>query len=221
MTSNLVRAAFGEVLDLLDGDFKDRTNSRGNTYTEELARQMFLDQAMAEKLNATAQLPQVRAAVDRAVVLNRPKQDLLDIARRCQERGGYDRSDYKGGQVAFHFDLPYVLMPLDEKHGPLAPAGQRPAAHVYMPCNRDYAPLGELGKATGGSFWDYDDYPERAWHFRRDPREIEGAWLDPPNVLYLYGAADREYPSDRAFMEIYRKRLRLVLAEAVPGAGPL
>jgi hypothetical protein len=176
---------------------------------------MLLDPTSAAELTAHADAsPQlaIKAAVERAKALNAPKRALLDLAERCKKRGGYHRSDYKPGQVAFHFDLPYVLMPLDERYGP----------HVYMPGGRDYAPLGELGKVTGGRYWHYDEHPERAWHFRRCPYEIEGAWLDPPNERYLYGGADRrEYSSPREFMETYRKRLRLVLAEAIPGKGAL
>jgi hypothetical protein len=208
-----VRAIFGGVIArLLDGDMKDKTNDAGRTYVEQLAYQMFPDPAAAAKLTASARLPAVKASIERAAALNAPKQAIMDLAAQCKKRGGLARRDYKSGQVAFHFDLPYVLMPLDKKYG----------LHVYMPCNRDYAPLGQLGKMTGGMFWHYDDYPERAWHFRRDPREIEGAWLDPPNKLYLYGGADKvEYKSARAFMARYRERLRCVLAEAVPGVGGL
>jgi hypothetical protein len=204
---NTITTIFGEmIIRLLNSDFKDEI-------IEELARDMLLDPIPTAELTTCAHAAggPIKAAVDRAIALNRPKQALLDLAERCKKRGGYYRSDYKPGQVAFHFDLPYVLKPLDENYGP----------HVYMPCNRDYAPLGELGKVTGGKFWKYDNYPERAWHFRRDPREIDGAWLDPPNVLYLYGGADKEYPSARAELETYRKRLRRVLAEAIPGVGGL
>jgi hypothetical protein len=212
----LSKKALGTIETTLDrlvsGDMKDEPGPDGLTYVQKLAFELFASGENTADLIAKARSPAVKAAFDGAAALNASKHALLDLAERCQKRGGYCRSDYKPGQVAFHFDLPYVLMPLDKKYGP----------HVYMPCNRDYAPLRELGKITGGSFWDYDDYPERAWHFRRDPREIEGAWLDPPNVLYLYGGADKiEYKSARAFMARYRDRLRRVLAEAVPGMGGL
>jgi hypothetical protein len=211
------RIIFGEVIDrLLDGNMKARRNDNGWNYVEELARQMLLNPKKSGELLSKAStpgcLPGIKASVERAAALNAPKQAIMDLAARCKERGGFARRDYKPGQVAFHFDLPYVLMPFDTKYGP----------HTYMPCNRDYALLGELGKMTGGPFWRYEDHPERAWHFRRDPREIEGAWLDPPNVLYLYGAADTVvYKSARAFMERCRDRLRRALAEAVPGVGGL
>jgi hypothetical protein len=183
------RAIFGGVINrLLDGDFKDGRNERdgaldcllngdmkdqfgpdGLTFIQEIAKLFFEDPAGAAKFVASnfGENPSVKAMVERAAALNAPKRAVMDLAARCKERGGFARRDYKPGQVAFHFDLPYVLMPLDKKYGP----------HTYMPCNRDYAPLGELGKMTGGPFWCYEDYPERAWHFRRDPREIEGAWL--------------------------------------------
>jgi hypothetical protein len=62
----------------------------------------------------------------------------------------------------------------------------------------------------------------QAFPDRMNSHEIEGAWLDLPNVLYLYSGADKvEYKSERAFLGRYRDRLRRVLAEAVPGVGGL
>jgi hypothetical protein len=112
------------------------------------------------------------------------------------------------------------------------PGNPRHDEHVYIPLNRAGVPLRlatkeqALGEAAGGRRGDYD--PAQAWHFRRDPTEIGllikddrcGAeWPYKRNCLYvtkdLYGVADS------VFLPIYRKRLRRLLAEAVPGIGGL
>ena len=91
------------------------------------------------------------------------------------------------------------------------------SSDMWLPCNRQYQPLGEhvYGRTT------YDRCTDRAWHFRCDPHEIEGAWAERDG-LYLYTSKDRgEFRSECAFIAAYVERLRLVLAEAVPGVGGL
>jgi hypothetical protein len=55
-----------------------------------------------------------------------------------------------------------------------------------LPVNRHYSPLGWDQNAWPGRC---DDYADQAWHFRRDPREIEGARLDPPSCICTAGRA--------------------------------
>jgi hypothetical protein len=169
-----VRAIFEEVIErLLNGDMKDRKNSRGWNYVEELARQMLLDPKKAAELTAKASapgcLPAIKASVERAAALNAPKLALLATAERCKKLGGYYHEGVKG--PVFYLDLPYTLEPFFD---PLAPSSQD-EAHVYLPVHRNYKLLGT--EYDGERYGDrYDDPAARAWHFRRDPREIEGAW---------------------------------------------
>lgn len=70
----------------------------------------------------------------------------------------------------------------------------------------------------------YEDYAGQAWHFRRDPREIEGAWAKLGWQPYLHVARDRldrSAKGQRAFNRLYVDRLGRVLSEAVPGVGGL
>jgi hypothetical protein len=193
-----VRAIYGEAIArLLDGNMKDEKNPNGWTYIEQLARDMFLNPKMAAELAATARLPAIRASIERANALNAPKQAIIDRAERCKKLGGYYREGVKG--PVFYLDLPYQLHQLDpDWHG----------EHVYLPTNRNHHPIGEDRDWCGS----YDSYASRAWHFRRDPHEIEGGWGD--GRLYFYTSADVRQ-SDRAFLASYRDRLRRVLAEAV------
>jgi hypothetical protein len=220
-----VRAIFEQVFErLLNGDMKERKNSRGWNYVEELARQM-LDPKKAAQLIAKASargcLPGIQASVERAVALNAPKLALLATAERCKTWGGSLRP--AKGEPVFFRDLPHRL------HRPYwteeNPGNPRHDEHVYMPLNRNGAPLGEEAGWCGG---DYNYNPAHAWHFRRDPAEIgvlikddrcAAEWPYRRNCLYvtddLYGVADN------AFLGVYRERLRRVLAEAVPGMGGL
>jgi hypothetical protein len=205
-----VRAIYEEAIErLLNGDMKDRKNSRGWNYVEELARQMLLDPKKAVELvtkaSARGCLPAIKASVERAAALNAPKLALLATAERCKKRGGYTRED---GSPAFYLDLPYKLHQLDpERHGP----------HVYLPTNRHHRPLGQE-QHEGGS---HKDHAGQAWHFRGDPHEIEGAWSKHCGD-YLYVSEDRDKcKTERAFLELYGGRLRRILAEAVPSVGGL
>jgi hypothetical protein len=205
-----VRAIYEQVIErLLNGDMKDRKNSRGWNYVEELARQMLLDPKMAAKLTAMAHLPAVKASVERALALNAPKQAIMDRAERIKKRGEYDRRYCEPGKPAFYLDLPFRFQPLDKRHGP----------HVYLPLHRKYKLLGTNYNDHVPS---YDDHADLAWHFRRDPREIEGAW-SPKQDYFVYTSSDygNSLKNEKPFLNEYRRRLRVLLAEAVPGVGGL
>jgi hypothetical protein len=203
-----VRAIFGEVIErLLNGDMAGKKNANGWTYIEQLAKDLFERPELAAKLTAMAHLPAVKASIERAAALNAPKLALLATAERCKKLDGFDRGR-KSPQ--FYSDLPYTIEHLDERHGP----------HVYLPVHRNYNPLGT----------DYDGGPARshdvadlAWHFRRDPREIEGAWSPKQrDCCYFYTSVDYDNClTENAFLATYRDRLRRVLAEALPGVGGL
>jgi hypothetical protein len=194
-----MRAIYEEAIErATNGDLKDTKNSRGWNYVEEFARQMLLAPRKAAGLIAKAStrgcLPGVKASVERAVALNAPKLALLATAERCKKRGGFRG---EGPAPVLSLDLPYKLHRLDpERYG----------EHVYVPTDRYHRPLGQEARYEGGS---YEDHAGQAWHFRRD---FHG--------LYFYTLADRHL-TDRAFLAIYRVRLRCVLAEAVPGVGGL
>jgi hypothetical protein len=202
------RAIFEDAIArLLTGDMKDTKNDNGLTYLQQLAHDMFADPKMAAKLTASARLPGVKASLERAAALNAPKLALLELAGRCKKLGRYTRRD---GRPAPHFylDLPYCLRQLDQSHG----------EHVYLPVNRHYKPLGQEQHAHGA----YEDHAGQAWHFRRDPHEIEGAWSKTDRSYFYVGEDVGRYRTERAFLEAYRDdRLRRVLAEAVPGVGGL
>jgi hypothetical protein len=53
--------------------------------------------------------------------------------------------------------------------------------HLYLPVNRNYKPLGNMGR----EWVDYRSYASQAVIFRRDPHHLEGVWADPER-LYLY-----------------------------------
>jgi hypothetical protein len=154
-------AAFGVVLDrLLDGDLKNHTGSHGRNYVEKLAYEMLLDPALAAKLTATARMPQIKTAIERATALNRPKQALLDLAERCKTLFA-DETFFR------HF--PSRLHPLFPWQPARAPI--HPLEGVYLPLNRWGRPLGE------GRDWDgeFADYVAQAWHFNLFP---EGGEFD-------------------------------------------
>jgi hypothetical protein len=93
----------------------------------------------------------------------------------------------------------------------LAPVQFGPRA--YVPMNRDRNLLGEDGEhpCSCGTEWD-------AWSFRSGPFEIKSAWSPTPGCMYDDDDLRR---ARMEFRPLYRDRLRLLLAEAVPGAGAL
>jgi hypothetical protein len=225
-----MRAIYEQVIErLLNGDMKDRKNCRGWNYVEELARQMILDPKKAA--SARGCLPGIKASVERAVALNAPKLALLATADQIKKRGHYDRRGYyeargcrergdlyedgarsryrKPEEPMFYLDLPFRLQPLDKRHGP----------HVFLPLHRKYK---LLGTDRDDHVRDYDDHADLAWHFRRDPREIEGAW-SPKQDYFVYTMSDygNSLKNEKPFLNEYRRRLRVLLAEAVAGVGGL
>jgi hypothetical protein len=89
-----VRAIYETVIDrLLNGDMKDKRNSEGWTYIEQLAKQLLEDPAAAAELTASARLPAIKASIERAAALNAPKLALLEFARhRKPSKEGLDRT---------------------------------------------------------------------------------------------------------------------------------
>ena len=71
----------------------------------------------------------------------------------------------------FRFWLPYQFVKLELET----------RKHVYLPLNRNYKPLGYLGK----DFLKYEDYASQAVVFGSDPSGFKGVWHDPAG-LYLY-----------------------------------
>jgi hypothetical protein len=126
------------------------------------------------------------------------------------KRGHYDCRCCEPGKPAFYLDLPFCFQPLDKRHG----------HHVLLPLHRKYKLLGTNYDDHVPS---YDDHADRAWHFRRDPREIEGAWSPKEgHDCFVYTSWDYDnYRTEKAFFNEYRRRLRVLLAEAVPGVGGL
>ena len=53
--------------------------------------------------------------------------------------------------------------------------------HLYLPVNRNYKPLGHIGR----EWVDYREYASQAVIFRSDPHHLEGVWANPER-LYLY-----------------------------------
>jgi hypothetical protein len=200
-----LRPVFGDAIaKLLDGDMKAERNDAGWTFVEQLARDMFLSAEKAAKVTAIADarargLPQLKAAVDRARELNAPKQALLDFAERT------DPFDPQ-----FLIDLPFCFSRLDTTCGD--------GTQLWLPTNRKYKPL---GKPLRGTFYDYEEFADQAWHFRRNPREIAGAWARQQDFVWI--EAEREYSrkARRAFHQLYLDRLRRILAEAIPRCGGL
>jgi hypothetical protein len=185
-----MRAIFGDVIGrLLDGDMKDKKNSNGRTYIEQLARDIFRVPKKAAELTATARLPAVRATIERANALNARKQAIV-------ERAEHIKHDER-----FWTDLPYCLHRLEDGS--------------WLPLNRSYKPLG--GDPLG--YYDYEACTGQAWGFRGDPHEIEGVWQPDMSEEWLY------IPYDlcrlRGEHAAYVRRLRRVLAEAMPGVRGL
>jgi hypothetical protein len=234
MTAKLtaVRAIYEKVIErLLNGDMKDKKNERGWTYIEQLAKDLFERPEEAAKLTAMARLPAIKASIERANALNAPKQAIMDCAELIKKRGSYDRRSYyetrrrrdrrdwyedearsryrKPEEPMFYLDLPFMLQPLDKRHGP----------HVFLPLHRKYK---LLGTDRNDYVRDYDDHADLAWHFRRDPREIEGAW-SPKQEYFIYTSSDygNSLRNEKPFLNEYPRRLRILLAEAVPGVGGL
>jgi hypothetical protein len=205
---------------LLDGDMKDTKNSHGWTYIEQLAKDLFERPEEAAKLTAMARLPGVKASIERAAALNAPKLAILATAERCKTWGGSLRP--AKGEPVFFRDLPHRLYrPYWSEENPGNP---RHDERVFMPLNRDGAPFGEEGGRRG----DFGYNPAQAWHFRRDPAELgilfkndlcSAEWPYKRNSLYVI--KDLKGVADSAFLAVYRKRLRRLLAEAVPGVGGL
>jgi hypothetical protein len=149
-----------------------------------------------------------KASIERATALNVSKLALLATAERSKKRGEYQRCYCAPGEPAFYIDLPFRVQPLDKRHGP----------HVFLPLHRKYK---LLGTNYDDHVPDYDDHAGLAWRFRRDPREIEGAW-SPKQDYFIYTSSDYgKSRNETSFLNEYRRRLRILLAEAVPGVGGL
>jgi hypothetical protein len=126
-----------------------------------------------------------------------PKRKLLDAL--AEEANGITPG---AGWRNFRRDYPYTLEKLDPKlFGPW----------VYIPLNRElnYLRSDHPPASSHEAF---------AWYFRRNPFGIEGAWSATPDCLY--DDADLRRPRIE-FRPLYRERLRLLLAEAIPGMGAL
>jgi hypothetical protein len=209
-----LRPIFGAALDrLLTGDLAGYRgpDGTGDRFVDKLAHGMLLDPVAAAKATTAADarargLPQLKAAVERATTLNRPKQALLDRLAQC-------RTLFQDETFFRHF--PRRLHPLFPWQPSREP--RHPLEGVYLPLNRWGSPLGE------GPEWDGDfgDYVTQAWHFRWDDDT-------PDEALYTLGCGGGlslmdHYTDDYApaFLATYGKRLRRVIAEAKPGLGGL
>jgi hypothetical protein len=98
-------------------------------------------------------------------------------------------------------DAPYCLHRLEEGS--------------WLPLNRSYKPLG----GDPGGYYDYEACTGQAWSFRADPHGIEGVWQPDRSEEWLYIAYDLSRV--RGEHAAYVRRLRRILAEAVPGVGGL
>ena len=93
------------------------------------------------------------------------KREMIDISDR---------------EKALRFMLPYYFHHMPEL-----------GKHIYLPCNRDYKPIG----VRGYSEWvDYADYKHLMVKFSRDPRLIKGVWKEHSWGLFMYG----DLPSSRS-----------------------
>jgi hypothetical protein len=213
------RAMFGtDIARLLDGDMNDKRNDAGWTFVEQLARDMFLSPDKAAEATAIADarargLPQLKAAVDRAKALNAPKDAVMARLALCKDRGPYQRDPHYRSPH-FHLDFPKKLHDLDP---------ERYVPWCYLPTNYHHSVLGSDGSCESWSFSDRDDHSWDMWCFRRDPHEIEGAWSSHErHGDYLYTHHDTDDRGwGRKYIDRYSARLRLLLAEAVPGVGAL
>jgi hypothetical protein len=214
-----LRPSFGRaIVQLLDGHMKDERDANGWTFVEQLACDMFLSPQKAAKACAIAEarargLPQLKAAIDRAKTLNAPKDAIMARLALCKDRGPYQRDPHLRSPH-FHLDFPKKLHDLDpERYGPWC----------YLPTNYHHSVLGSDGDCGSWSFSSQADHSWDMWCFRRDPHQIEGAWSPRKGFGdYLYTPHDEdECKTERKWLDRYRARLRLLLAEAVPGAGAL
>jgi hypothetical protein len=96
-------------------------------------------------------------------------------------------------------DAPYCLHRLEEGS--------------WLPLNRSYKPLG----GDPGGYYDYEACTGQAWSFRADPHGIEGEPDRSEEWLYIAYDLSRVRGEHAAYV----RRLRRILAEAVPGVGGL
>jgi hypothetical protein len=161
---------------------------------EELAKKLFLDRSLRLSPGDSrklARVPAVKSAVVRAAKLSVRKHAIMDRLAKC-----VSTLSYLEGQLPWDFytDFPWRLRQLDpEMYGPWT-----------------FQPLNCCGGAMGGE--------GDAWYFRRDPHEIEDAFAPDGSIVENRRAEDR---SARVFLARYGRRLRRILAEAIPGRGGL
>jgi hypothetical protein len=81
--------------------------------------------------------------------------------------------------------------------------------HVYLPLNRHYKPLGQVGRKRVR----YEDYASQAVIFYRDPMTFEGVWTaTKDDKLWLY--------DDAAASRVdYFKRLGRLMSQKVRAVG--
>jgi hypothetical protein len=204
-------AMLGEAITrLTDGDLKTRTGSHGLNCLEKLARDMFLNPAAAAKLSATARMPQIKIAVERAREINRPKDAIMAQLAKCKTLFADD---------AFFRNFPARLHPLFDWQPAREPI--HPCEGMYLPLNRWGHPLGE-GRDWDGDLKEYcdtDDAITNAWHFRWDDDTPDEAIYD---IGYSHGLPLMDHYRDDhapAFLATYASRLRRVLAEVHPTAN--
>jgi hypothetical protein len=85
----------------------------------------------------------------------------------------------------------------------------------WLPLNRSYKPLG----GDPGRYYDYEACAGQAWSFRADPHGIEDVWQPDMSEEWLYITYDLSRV--RGEHAAYLRRLRRILADAVPGVGGL
>jgi hypothetical protein len=208
-----IHAIYGETISrLVDGDFKTKSNSHGRTSTEQLARDIFLNPRAADKLIATARMPQIKTALERARELNRPKDAIMVQLAKCKTLFADD---------AFFRNFPARLHPLFDWQPSREPI--HPCEGMYLPLNRWGHPLGE-GPDWDGDLKEYrdtDDAIVNAWHFRSDDDTPDEAIYDIGYGRAL--ALMDHYVDDHApaFLAAYARRLRRLLAEVHPTAGAM
>jgi hypothetical protein len=122
-------------------------------------------------------------------------------ALNARKQAIVDRAEHIKHDKRFLSDLPYCLHRLEDGS--------------WLPLNRSYKPLG--GDPCG--YYDYQACTGQAWRFRADPHEIDGVWQPDMGEEWLYIAYD--LCRGRGEHAAYVRRLRRVLAEAVPGVGGL
>jgi hypothetical protein len=134
----------------------------------------------------------------------RRHSDGADPARRSQakkegeaEMKTADASRLTQTSHWFRFCLPYQFVKVE--------LGGR--KHTYLPLNRNYKPLGVLGRAH----IKYEDYAPQAVVFGSDPHTFKGVWSDPKG-LYLYDDNTRSRVD-------YFERLEKLLSRTMPMYG--